>query len=145
MWGASTNSQTKATTGNAATDAPEKRARDSGSGVVSRPGRRGGNAGNNSSVRADLETGKVTIVHHRAHDLSPAGRAAIAEAALAAAEARTSKPKPKRKPKVVAKDGTNRGRPANAAKGKPPFDKKAHDREKARERRAAAKAAAAKP
>jgi hypothetical protein len=64
----------------------------------------------------------------------PAARNALAEV-----EARTAKPKPKRKSTMVAKDGTNRGRP----KGPNPFDKKAHDRKKSAERRAKMKAAAA--
>lgn len=74
---------------------------------------------------------------------SPA-RLELAEAVLADAEARTSQSKPKKRKSPMAKDGTNRGRPANVTKGKPPFDKKAHDREKARERRAAARAKAGK-
>lgn len=44
--------------------------------------------------------------------------------------------KPKRKKPMVAKDGTNRGRPT----GRVPFDKKAHDRAKSKERRDAKKA-----
>jgi hypothetical protein len=107
------------------------------------PAGRGGakkRASPSPAVLADAATGKVTIVHHRAHALSDAGRKAIADAALADVEARTSKkpkPKKKRKSPVVAKDGTNRGRP----KGKKPFDKKRYDRERAAARRAAKKGA----
>ena len=62
----------------------------------------------------------------------PAAKAVLKKAEAAAAKL---KPKPKRKTPVVAKDGTNRGRPT----GKKPFDKKAHDKEMAKKRRDAAK------
>ena len=62
----------------------------------------------------------------------PAAKAVLKKAEAAAAKL---KPKPKRKTPVVAKDGTNRGRPP----GKKPFDKKAHDKEMAKKRRDAAK------
>jgi cytochrome c556 len=69
----------------------------------------------------------------------------LGELVVAASDRIASKPtKPKRKKPVVAKDGTNRGRPANVTKGKEPFDKKAHDRAKSKERREAKKAESAK-
>jgi hypothetical protein len=83
----------------------------------------------------------VSAVVHGEKKPSKKSLAALGELVDAAVERIKAKPtKRKRKSPMVAKDGTNRGRPANVAKGKPPFDKKAHDRAKAAERRAAAKA-----
>lgn len=101
--------------------------------ATAKPRRAKGGAKRSASPKPPLSSKREIVDALEAGTISP----------LAGAVAALSidvKPRKPRKSDMVAKDGTNRGRP----KGDKPFDKKTHDRLKAKERRDRAKANAEK-